>query len=73
MSERPRPLVLDLLETYARERDIDVRLERRHERDEWVCVLSSNGAGASVLGAGQTAREAITDALRHAGVELPEG
>jgi hypothetical protein len=33
MSERPRLLVLDLLETYARERDIDVRLERDHDRD----------------------------------------
>ncbi len=39
MSERPRLLVLDLLETYARERDIDVRLERDHDRDVWVCVL----------------------------------
>jgi hypothetical protein len=32
LSERPRLIVLDLLETYARERDIDVRLERHHDR-----------------------------------------
>jgi hypothetical protein len=38
MSERSRLLVLDLLETYARERDIDVRLERDHDRDVWVCA-----------------------------------
>jgi hypothetical protein len=34
MPEQPRLLVLDLLETYARERDIDVRLERRHDRHD---------------------------------------
>jgi hypothetical protein len=49
MSERPRLLVLDLLETYARERDIDVRLERRHDRHEWICTLSTNGNGVRPL------------------------
>jgi hypothetical protein len=44
MSERPRLLVLDLLETYARERDIDVRLERDHDRDVWECGLNTNGS-----------------------------
>ena len=71
MSERPRILILDLLETYARERDIDVRLERRHERHEWVCRLSTNGNGGVVDGSGQTAREAIISALEQAGVDLP--
>jgi hypothetical protein len=71
MSERPRILVLDLLETYARERDMDVRLERRHEHHEWVCILSMNGNGGAVDGHGQTAREAIMKALEQAGVELP--
>jgi hypothetical protein len=37
MSERaPRLLVLDVLESYARERDIDVRLERNDDADEGV-------------------------------------
>jgi hypothetical protein len=68
MSERPRLLVLDLLETYARERDIDVRLERRHDHSEWVCTLSNGGATRA---SGETAREAIRSALEQAGVELP--
>jgi hypothetical protein len=71
MAERPRLLVLDLLETYARERDIDVRLERRHHRDEWICLLSRNGNGGAARGSGESAREAIRDALEQAGVELP--
>jgi hypothetical protein len=66
MAEKPRLLVLDLLETYARERDIDVRLERRHERQEWVCVLS-NGHRLTVTGS--SAREAIRHALELAGVQ----
>jgi hypothetical protein len=71
MSERPRLLVLDLLETYARERDIDVRLERRHDRREWICTLSTNGNGGATRASGQSAREAIMSALEQAGVELP--
>jgi hypothetical protein len=71
MSERPRILILDLLETYARERDIDVRLERRHTRHEWICTLSTNGNGGATRGSGQSAREAIRSALEQAGVELP--
>ncbi len=70
MSERPRLLVLDLLETYSRERDTDVRLERDNDRDAWTCVLNEKGA-ESVLGVGRTAREAIRSALEQAGVELP--
>jgi hypothetical protein len=68
--ERPRLLVLDLLESYARERDIHVLLERRSEQDEWVCVLKWNGAESRCVG--RTAREAITDALRHEGVYTPD-
>ena len=45
MAERPRLLVLDLLETFARERDMDVRLERNHERDQWTCALMLNRVG----------------------------
>ena len=71
MSERPRLLVLDLLETYARERDIDVRLERRHDRNEWICTLSRNSDGGATRATGHTAREAIRSALEQAGVELP--
>jgi hypothetical protein len=70
MPERERLLVLDLLESYARERDIDVRLERRQHRDEWICELATNG-GESVRGTGRSAREAIISALQRAGVELP--
>jgi hypothetical protein len=70
MSERPRLLVLDLLETYARERDIDVRLERDHDRDVWVCVLNTNCSQGPTRGMGRTAREAIMSALEDAGVEL---
>ena len=69
--EQPRLLVLDLLETYARERDIDVRLERRHDRHEWICTLSTNGNGGATRASGQSAREAIMRALEQAGVELP--
>ena len=69
MSERPRLLVLDLLESYARERDIDIRLERNDD-DAWLCLLSANGRGESVRPSGRTAREAIKTALEQAGVEL---
>ena len=71
MAERPRILVLDLLETFARERDTDVRLERDHERGEWTCALMVNRIGPTFRGDGRTAREAIFDALRQTGVELP--
>jgi hypothetical protein len=71
MLERPRLLVLDLLETYARERDVDVRLERRHERHAWTCVLDANNGAQRTRGRGGSAREAIMDALTQAGIELP--
>ena len=71
MAERPRILVLDLLESYARERDIDVGLVRRRDRHEWVCALKTDRESDHVRGLGQTAREAIMDALRQADVELP--
>jgi len=70
--ERPRLLVLDLLESYARERDIHVLLERRSEQDEWVCVLKSGTDGVESRCVGKTARAAIMDALRRAGVYTPE-
>jgi hypothetical protein len=72
MSERPRLLVLDLLETYARERDMDVRLERRKDSREWLCVLKTNGGGDLVRGRGETARQAIMSALELEGVEVPD-
>lgn len=68
MPERPRLLILDVLESYARERSIDVYLERRTDPDEWACVLTEGIAVSR--GTGQTARAAITAALREAGVEL---
>ena len=71
MSERPRLLVLDLLETYARERDVNVRIERSREREQWTCALTTNDHGASLTAQGRTAREAIMGALTEAGVELP--
>ena len=70
MSERPRILVLDVLESYARERDVDVRLERRHELDAWSCTLVSQGS-PPVSTHGTTARAAIRTALKAVGVELP--
>jgi hypothetical protein len=69
MAERPRLLVLDLLESYARERNIDVRLERRHDLNRWLCVLSGPPGQGFVRGSGRTAREAVRDALKQAGVE----
>ena len=71
MSERPRLLVLDLLESYARERDIDVRIERDHDRGVWVCVLNTNGTQGPSRRMGRSAREAIMSALEQAGVKLP--
>ncbi len=69
MPERPRILVLDLLESYARERDVDVRLERRHELNLWFCVLSGRGRQQIARGTGGTAREAIRNALEQAGLD----
>lgn len=71
MAERPRLLVLDLLESYARERDIHVLLERVSERDEWTCVLRTDTYPEPVTSTGRTAREAIVNALRREGVVLP--
>jgi hypothetical protein len=50
---------------------MDVHLERHHERDYWVCALMVNRVGPTFRGDGGTAREAIMEALRQAGVELP--
>lgn len=69
-SARPRLLVLDLLETYARERDMDVQLARENRRDTWTCTLRVT-AEESFRGTGRTAREAIMHVLGRAGVELP--
>jgi hypothetical protein len=71
MAERPRILVLDLLESYARERDVDVGLVRRRDRREWVCMLRVDQDDDSAQGLGRTAREAITKALTQMGVEIP--
>jgi hypothetical protein len=52
-------------------RDVDVRLERLHQREGWICTLSTNGDGGAVRGMGHTAREAIRRALEQTGVEIP--
>jgi hypothetical protein len=70
--ERPRLLVLDLLESCARERDVHVLLERLSEQDEWVCMLRSGTNGSAARRVGKTAREAIMEALRHEGVDAPD-
>jgi len=44
MAERSRVLVLDLLESFARERDVNVRIERRKEDRAWVCTVTNGGA-----------------------------
>jgi hypothetical protein len=69
MPERPRVLALDLLESFARERDIDVLLERRNDRTEWVCLLTEGRKGFRATG--RSARQAIMGALREAGVDIP--
>lgn len=71
-TDRPRILSLDLLESYARERDIDVRLERRHELGRWSCTLVTKGQGTPVVATGVSAREAIRRALEASGVDIPE-
>ncbi len=70
MAERPRVLVLDLLESFARGRDVNVRIERRREDRAWVCTVT-NGVPAEVQTVGLIAREAIRAALQEAGVEIP--
>ena len=71
MAERPRLLVLDLLESFARERDIVVRLERRNAPQEWICVLRTTRDDQGIRASGETARSAIMTALQQAGVEVP--
>ena len=70
MGQRPRVLVLDLLESFARERDVNVRIERRKQDHSWICIVT-NGGLKEVQTSGSTAREAIRAALQEAGVELP--
>jgi hypothetical protein len=60
--------VLDLLETYARERDIHVVLERVSAKSAWICTLSSETAVRSI---GKSAREAMMGALKKEGVSVP--
>lgn len=68
MTERPRILVLDLLESFARERDVKIRIERRKEQQDWVCSVSN---GTPVETTGESAREAIKAALQRVGIEIP--
>jgi hypothetical protein len=68
MSERPRLQVLDVLESYALERDFDVHLERLAKPGGWTCILSEGTMVAR--GKGRTARNAILDALDRTGVDL---
>ena len=71
MTERPRILVLDLLESFARERDMNVRIERNKERHTWISTVTNGFPAGAVQAAGDTAREAIRSALQKSGVELP--
>jgi hypothetical protein len=64
-------LVLDLLESYVGERDAEVRLERRNSDRHWTCVLTAANRGDGVRALGESAREAISNALREVGVTLP--
>ena len=72
MTERPRILSLDLLESFALERDIDVRLERRHELDRWSCALVARDGSGPVVTSAASARQAIRHALEAAGADIPE-
>jgi hypothetical protein len=54
---------------YARERNVDVRLERRDDLSRWFCVLSGSSGQGFVRGSGGTAREAVRNALARAGVD----
>ena len=51
---------------------MNVRLERDDERDEWACVLMVSRVGPTFRGHGRTAREAVAEALRQAGADLPK-
>lgn len=68
MNERPRILVLDLLESFVRERDVTVQIERRKEEQDWLCRVTN---GKLVETTGDSAREAIRAALQQAGIEIP--
>ena len=68
MNEKPRLLVLNLLESFARERDVKVQIERRKEEHDWVCRVTN---GHPVETTGESAREAIRAALQQAGIEIP--
>jgi hypothetical protein len=71
MTTRHEPrglLIVDLLESYAREREIEVYLERRGDQGEWSCRL--NEGRRAYRGSGPTARAAIRRALGDAGVDL---
>jgi hypothetical protein len=71
--ERQRILVLDLLETFVRERDVSVDIERLRGQSEWNCVLTMDGVSHQIFrGRGATARSAIMAALHGAGVTPPE-
>ena len=50
---------------------MDVILERDNELEHWVCVLRSGAKGLAARCVGETAREAIRQALAHEGVEIP--
>jgi hypothetical protein len=69
--ELSRLLVIDLLESYARERDLHVILERDSARVEWICALASGNKGLITYSIANSAREAILEALQQEGVELP--
>ena len=62
--------MLDLLKSFSRERDVNIRIERHKIDQGWVCTVT-NGLPAEVRITGASAREAIRAALEEAGVELP--
>ena len=66
---RERLLVLDILESYVRERDAQVRIVRETGQ-QWHCRLWPC-PGNLITGVGRTAREAIRNAREQAGVEIP--
>jgi hypothetical protein len=71
--ERSRLLVLDLLESHAGEQEMHVRLERVNDRQFWMCLLKTDGSEPrESAGVGETAREAINEALRLEGLEIPD-
>ena len=71
MAPRQRILALDLLESYARERDVQVLLARTGDAGGWTCVLTSEHTLSPVSASGESARQAILRALSQLGVELP--